>query len=163
MIQPGERTFETLLECKKIRESLGGENHHFEQCNKIPENLKGIKFLYHRKCFQKFVYAKTLLKRKAAKEDDKGLNAKLQRTTRETLQKTKAAGSRGLFASICMICKKKDLKVKGERQPLPKILTATAEKTMKDAAIAHNDLQMIIAVSETGLIAKEFKNMINAI
>ena len=57
----------------------------------------------------------------------------------------------------------KDLKVKGERQPLSKILTATAEKTMKDAAIAHNDLQMIVAVSETGLIAKEFKNMINAI
>ena len=118
LIQQGECTSETLLECKKIRESLGGENHHFEQCIKIPENLKDIKFLYHQKCFHKFVYANTLLKGNAAKEDDKGLNAKFQRTTRETVQKTKTASSRGLFASICMICKKKDLKVKGELQPL---------------------------------------------
>ena len=56
-----------------------------------------------------------------------------------------------------MICKKKDLKVKGVRQPLSKIITDTAERTLKEAAIAQNYLQMIIAVSETDLIAKEFQ------
>ena len=70
LIQPTKTTFETLLEAKKIRESLGGENHHIDQCIRIPENLGEIEFVYHRKCFQKFVYPKTLIKRKAASTDD---------------------------------------------------------------------------------------------
>ena len=109
LIRPSERTFETLLECKKIRESLGGENHHIDQCSKIPENLGEIEYLYHRKCFQKFVYAKTLLKRKASKDNDQGSSNKRQRTTRKTLQSAETTSSQGLFANICMICKKKRL------------------------------------------------------
>ncbi len=58
---------------------------------------------------------------------------------------------------MCMICKKKDLKVRGKQRPLSKIITTTAEKTLKEAAIAQNDVQMILAVSETDLIAKEFQ------
>ena len=157
LIRPSERTFETLLECKKIRENLGGENHHIDQCSKIPENLGEIEYLYHRKCFQKFVYAKTLLKRKASKDNDQGSSNKVQRTTRKKLQSAETTSSRGLFANVCMICKKKDLKVKGVRQPLSKIITDTAERTIKEAAIAQNDLQMIVAVRETDLIAKEFQ------
>ena len=57
LIQPAADTFETLLECKKIRESLGGENYHIDQCNKTPVNLGEIEYFYHRKCCQKFVYA----------------------------------------------------------------------------------------------------------
>ena len=34
-----EVSFQTLTECKKIRESLGGENHHEEQCKGIPTVL----------------------------------------------------------------------------------------------------------------------------
>jgi hypothetical protein len=57
-------TFETLLEWKKIRESLGSENHHVDQCNKIPENLGEIEYFYHRKCFQNLngKQAKTTIK-----------------------------------------------------------------------------------------------------
>ena len=111
LIRPSQSTFETLLESKKIRKNLGGENHHIDQCNKIPENLGETEYLYHRKCFQKFVYAKTLLKRKASKEDDQGSSNKFERTTINTLQSAEATTSRGLFANICMTCKKKDLKV----------------------------------------------------
>ena len=56
-----------------------------------------------------------------------------------------------------MICKKKDLKVKGVRRQLSKIITDTAERTLREAAIAQNDLQMIVAVRKTDLIAKEFQ------
>ena len=55
-----------------------------------------------------------------------------------------------------MICKKKDIKIKGIRQSLSKIVTETAERTIKQAAVARNDLEMITAVTETDLIAKEF-------
>ena len=81
----------------------------------------------------------------------------LQRTTRKTLQRAETTRSRGIFPITCMICKEKDLKVKGVRQPLSKIVTTTAERTIKEAAIAQNDLQMIVARSETDLIAKEFQ------
>ena len=56
-----------------------------------------------------------------------------------------------------MICKKKDIKIKGIRQSLSKIVTETAERTIKQAAVARNDLEMIAAVTETDLIAKEFQ------
>ena len=56
-----------------------------------------------------------------------------------------------------MICKKKDIKIKGIRQSLSKIVTETAERTIKQAAVARNDLEMITAVTETDLIAKEFQ------
>ena len=157
LVRPSPNTFETLLECKKIRESLGSENHYVDQCNKIPENLGEIEYFYHRKCFQKFVYAKALLKRKASKDNDQGCSSKLQRTTRKASQSAEATSSRGLFPNICMICKKTDLKVKGVRQPLSRIVTDTAERTFKEAALAQNDLEMIRAVTETDLIAKEFQ------
>ncbi|CAB4022282.1 Hypothetical predicted protein [Paramuricea clavata] len=115
LIRPSANTFETLLECKKIRESLGSENHHIDQCNKIPENLGEIE------------------------------------------QSDEATGFRGLFPNICMICKKKELSVKSVRQSLSRIVTDTAERTLKEAAIAHNDLEMMTAVTETDLKAKEFQ------
>ena len=128
LIRPSANTFETLLECKKIRESLGGENHHIDQCNKIPENLGEIEYFYHRKCFQKFVYAKTLLKRKTSQDGCQGSNSKLQKSTRKTSQRQsdEATGSRGLFPNICMIFKKKELRVKSVRQSLSRIVTDTA-------------------------------------
>ncbi|CAB4024495.1 Hypothetical predicted protein, partial [Paramuricea clavata] len=159
LIRPSANTFETLLECKKIRESLGGENHHIDQCNKIPENLGEIEYFYHRKCFQKFVYAKTLLKQKTSQDSCQGSNSKLQKLTRKTSQRQsdEATGSRGLFPNICMICKKKELRVKSVCQSLSRIVTDTAERTLKEAAIAHNDLEMMTAVTETDLKAKEFQ------
>ena len=157
LVQPKANTFETLLECKKIRESLGGENHHIDQCSKIPDNLGEIEYFYHRKCFQKFVYAKALLKRKASQDGDEGSSSKLQRSTRKASQSAEATSSRGLFLNICMICKKKDVKVKGVRQSLSKIVTDTAESTLKEAAIVQNDLEMMTAVAETDLKAKEFQ------
>ncbi|CAB3984608.1 Hypothetical predicted protein [Paramuricea clavata] len=123
------------------------------------ENLGEIEYFYHRKCFQKFVYAKTLLKRKTSQDGCQGSNIKLQKSTRKTSQRQsdEATGSRGLFPNICMICKKKELRVKSVRQSLSRIVTDTAERTLKEAAIAHNDLEMMTAVTETDLKAKEFQ------
>ena len=40
-----KKAFYTLLDCKKIRESLGGENYHVEQCRNLPKVLKKINTL----------------------------------------------------------------------------------------------------------------------
>ena len=95
--------------------------YHIEQCKRIPDNLGEIEYFYHRKCFQKFVYAKTLLKRKGCNNDnqaDQSPSTKVQRTTRASLQNTVTVSSAGIFPNICMICKKKDIKVKGICQSL---------------------------------------------
>ena len=64
-----EVSLQTLTECKKIRESLGGENHHEEQCN-IPTVLNEEPLFHHRECYQKFTYARALLKRKLENENE---------------------------------------------------------------------------------------------
>ena len=39
LIKVSQASLKTLTESKEIRESLGQENHHEEQCNGIPEAL----------------------------------------------------------------------------------------------------------------------------
>ena len=41
-----EVTLKTVHESKEIRGKLGGENHHYEQCNAIPHEL-GRKYFVH--------------------------------------------------------------------------------------------------------------------
>ena len=64
---------------------------------------------------------------------------------------------RGLFPDLCMICKKKTLKVNNKRQPITKIVTKSAERTLKASAHVRDDRDMVVAVAETDLIAKEFQ------
>ena len=70
LIKVREASLKTLTESKEIHGSLGQENHHEEQCNGIPEALGERSLLYHRECYQKFTFAKTILKRKRDQADD---------------------------------------------------------------------------------------------
>ena len=81
--------------------------------------------------------------------------SKVSRRTKKSKHET--AHPRGLFPEICMICKKKTLKVNKKSQPLTKIVTKTAEKTLREAANLRNDTEMLIEVRDTDLIAKEFQ------
>ena len=56
-----------------------------------------------------------------------------------------------------MNCKKKTLKGKRKHQSLTKIITKTAENTLKDAVNFRNDTKMTTAVTDIDLIAKEFQ------
>ena len=60
-------TFSTLQNCKAIRENFGGDNLHHEQGNGIPEDLDK-QYYYDPECSKKYVYAKTLAKRKENKD-----------------------------------------------------------------------------------------------
>ena len=55
------------------------------------------------------------------------------------------------------VCKKTAIKVKGKRQVLTKIVTKSAEITLKQAAKLRNDEEMLIAVQDVDLIAKDFQ------
>ena len=93
-------TLSTLQNCKAIRENLGGDNLHHEQGNGIPEDLDK-QYYYHPECFKKYVYAKTLAKRKENKDAYEPSRSKRQ----------KGSNERGLFSDNCMICRKHQIKV----------------------------------------------------
>lgn len=153
-----QSTFDTLIECKIIRESLGGANGHEIQCIKVPENFDEKQYFYHRECYQKFTYAKALLKRKLRKEDEMGESRdKVSRRSKELFSKQETAPPSRLFPDICMICKKKTLKVNQKAQPLTKIVTKTAEKALIEAATLNNDTKMLLEITDIDLIAKEFQ------
>ena len=55
-----------------------------------------------------------------------------------------------------MICLKERIKVKGKFLLPTKIITKSAEETLKKAAVLKNDLVMFASVTDTDLIVKEF-------
>ena len=65
-----EVTRKSLKENREIRQKLGSENYHYQQCTGIPDALNSNYYL-HTECFRKFIYAKTLDKRKCKDGDDK--------------------------------------------------------------------------------------------
>lgn len=138
-------TLSTLKNCKSIREELGGDNLHREQCDGIPEQLDR-KYHYHPECFKKFIYAKTLAKRK----DES------QSTTRQ-LKRRRSSSDNGLFGEECMLCKKVQIKV-GHKYQKPKlILTTEASSNILKAANMKDDEALLLEIKDVDLIAKEFK------
>ena len=98
----------TIQNCKAIRENLGGDNLHHEPGNGIPEDLDK-QYYYHPQCFKKYVYAKTIVKRKENKDACEPSRSKRQ----------KGSNGRGLFSDNSIICKKHQIKV-GHKIQLPK-------------------------------------------
>ena len=127
-----ETSLKSLKDNRLIRETLGGSNHHYEQCAGVPDTLDKPYFL-HAKCFKKFAYAKTLSKRKG--NDDNSVS-KVPRLTRSIGRDDNSCSTTSsMFPDSCMICKKKKIKVNGKEQHPKKIVTFEAEKTLKSCRI----------------------------
>ena len=73
----------------------------------------------------------TSMKREMGKDGDQGESSKSQRTMRVSSPSVEASLPRSLCPEMCMICKKKDLKMKRSRQLQSKIVTKTSEKNAK--------------------------------
>ena len=98
-----EVILKSLKENREIRQKLGGENYHYQQCAGIPDALNSNYYL-HPERFRKFIDAKTLDKQKC--KDCDVTKSKVQRTTRSS-QSIETSDKQGIFPDICMICKKK--------------------------------------------------------
>ena len=158
LTRASDASFQMLLEFKRIRQSLGGENGHDEQCNGVPESLGEKELYYHRECYQKFTYAKTILKRKSIQDKDTKEIRKFKQLSCSSsdIGEGSKSDATGLFPHQCMICKKDSFKIKGKRQVLCRIITKSAENTIKQAAELRNDQDMLLTIKGVGLIAKEF-------
>lgn len=147
-------SYATLLKSKDIRTSLGGENHHFQQCQSIPvQNYNPGLHGYHRQCYQKFTKAKTI---KPSVIDS---TATAESTSHYILRGSSepSTSSRVLFPDTCGICNKHIIKVKGKKQYPVTIVTRIAADTLKKAAELHDDQEMLTKVRTADLIAMEFR------
>ena len=157
-------TFEILKQCKNIRAQLGGDNFHLQQCQNIPVNFETDLF-YHRECYQKFTYAKTLLKRKTESDAIQRKSARLENSESQSIDSSSVTvetrkteeNRRDLFPENCMICHQHRIKVNGQNQYPTKILTNVSQVTLKKAAESANDFEMLGVINNVCLIAKEFK------
>ena len=125
-----------------IREQKGGANHHERQCNNIPDvidsNIHGI---HVTPCYKKF----TLILSTVAKEkvvDCRRLSGDSQASL--------------LFQEKCQFCKKVRIKYKSKVAVPNKILTSSAETTIKESA-QTKDKELHSRIVGVDLIAKEFK------
>ena len=139
-------TLPTLQNSKAIRENLGGDNLHHEQGNGIPEDL-GKKYDYHSEFFKKYVYVKTLAKRKENEDACEPSRSKRQKDSSE----------RGLFGDNCMVCKKHQIKVGHTFQLPKKLLTLDGVNNIKKAGEMTEDEESLSEITEVDLVAKEFK------
>ena len=79
-----------------------------------------------------------------------------KRPSRASSSTGAACSKVGMFPKQCMIGSKERIKVGGKFQFPTKILTKSAEETLKNAANLRNDQKMITAATGIDLIAKEF-------
>ena len=97
-----DTSYSTFLLARDIRKELGGEHYHADQCTSIPtpqydDSIHGI----HRRCYQKFTKAKSLLKRKHSSDGDEGTSYHHLRT------ESACASPRQILLPVqCGICEK---------------------------------------------------------
>ena len=151
LVDLNEKTFQTLLENKKIRKILGSENAHDEKCLNIPnEYQNGLK--YHRECYQKFTYAKTLFKRKIV---DGGEPSSVSQSSGRSGKNIKL--DKHLFPEYYYFCKKNRITVKKQDEYPTNIVTYEAQETLVNVAGAKVDFELLGAIKDVDLIAGEFK------
>ena len=134
-----QENYDRLLLAKQSRSELGGDNTHAEQGNSIPQSYDDNLF-YHRKCYQKYTKAISVLKTKKGVTDT---------PCQPSSSRVKRTGDLGktLFPDYCMICKKSGpIHVKKKKQ-FPRLLELEkAEKSIEDAADIRQDDIMLAAI-----------------
>ena len=101
-VKLSQQTLKILQENKEIRNKLGGENAHIQQCNSIPDIFID-ELVYYREQYQKFTYTKILLKRKS---QENLATPRLSKRVRLTPESKANVTKKQLFPSCCCFYKK---------------------------------------------------------
>ena len=141
-------TLSTLQNCKAIREILGEIICAMNRVMVFQKILTYKQYYYHPECSKKYVYAKTLAKRKENKDTCEPSRSKRQKGSNETR----------LFDDNWMICKQHQIKGGHKFQSPKKLLTLDAANNIKKAAEMIEDEEILLDIAEVNLVAKEFKH-----
>ena len=148
-----EHSFIKIKEVASVKQQSSSENTRLSDIiEKLPEELDSSVHGYHRKCYQTFTNI-ARLKRKIGNTDiatDEANASKRRRSSGLSI-----AGAILFPADKCLFCDKKVLKIKGDKQPLVKCVTKTAETSIRLAAEQKNDENLLCQIRDIDLIAKE--------
>ena len=134
---------------------LGGSNLHETQANSIPAKFIEGEYYVHRQCYQKFTKAISVLAERRFRPKHAGSKGRSS-----PLKRKKRSGETTviLFPNRCMKCtSSRPLKVKGKKQDLRVLQTFSSCRMVKRAAELQNDADMLLAIKDQELIAREFK------
>ena len=145
---------ERIRKAKQLRESLGGENNHADQCTSIPdivdENKHGIHLT---PCYKKFTL---ILSKRGVSEIDENEYQEKRKSSRLEDMSTPSSSSVWLYPKECYFCRKYWVKRNKKLCKPSSVQTLDAEATIK-AAAKENNLDMYSEIKDVCLIAKEFK------
>ena len=132
------------MEAKKAREQLGGEHHHKEKGDGIPETFAENDCIHLEPCYKKF----TLILAGQSTRQSKDRRSSSRNSVGEVPAWT--------YLGVCNICKKSRMQYKGKKVTPVTITSFQAQKTIK-AAAKVKDQDMCNEIEDLDLIAKEFK------
>ena len=132
-----------MKDAKSERERLGGENHHKEQCDTIPDSVNNeLHGIHLEHCYKKFTSI---------------LSAKQNVTAARISRRQSSSGSTAnIYPDICQICKKTRVQFKGKKVSPIVITTFDAQHTIKEAAKAKDPI-LYEEIKYEYLITREFK------
>lgn len=136
-----ETDLSALQDCKRIRQSIGGEDHHVTQCQQIPDSLDK-KYMVHKECFKKFTKSRAIAKWRKHNGEEYHVNSKIPRFNREKSLSLYGDNIIKLdYTNLCIICRSQKMKVRGKEQCLSKFVNLE-ERAFKNAVLAKNDTEM---------------------
>ena len=151
IIPLSENAHKRLLEAKEIRQELGRDNEHKQQCDGIPAHIDNNRSGIHLEpCYKKFTLIISSSKRKQS--FDQNVSQKRQRPQRDL-----GATGAVLFPDHCYFCKQKRKTVKGKVQLSHKLTLKSTEENIKAAAGEKNDEDVLRDIKGVDLLAKEFQ------
>ena len=138
-----------IRSAKEERIRLGGENHHEEQCNMIPDIINESHGIHSTPCYKKF----TLI----LSHDKIKSNTVTSTERRNSLrQPSSSTSTNWIYSKECNFCRKYKIQHKGRSIFPTKVSTKNAENTIKTAAEKFNS-DLFFEIQDLDLIAKEFK------
>ena len=145
-----------VFSAKRLRESLGGQNEHTQQCQLIPEDIDPGKHGIHLvPCYKKFTL---ILSKEKNLSSENVQNESSMTSSRPKRAKTShGCSSSNIYSKECNFCKKYRI-MKNNKIHTPKtICTENAAQTVKDAAESKEDQTLYFKIKDADLIANEFK------
>ena len=144
---------EKIYSAKSIRESLGGKNHHADQCQLIPEEIDPVQHGIHLvPCYKKFTL---ILSKEKDRSSENSNNESLLTEPRPKRAKTSHVSN--VYPKECNFCKKYRIMKKNKIHFPKTVCTDKAVQTIKDAAESKEDQSLYFEIKDADLIAREFK------
>jgi hypothetical protein len=159
IVELNEERYRKIRAAAAVRQTLTNASHRLDSvCANIPSALDVTNDGYHRACYDRFINVKKLQSKPQRVMETKKLLSTMQNTTkRKSVRqpKTTTAGCLILPQNQCIFCKKNRLSKCGSEELLAKCLTKNADDSIREAAAAKKDFELLAKIGPWDLRSLE--------